>query len=402
MHRSRYSVKMCSKAESKQRCGRAGRVQEGTCYYLYSSFINKNRKDYALSDVETCDQHDLTFRLALIACRYDETIESVVKLMLTSPCMDDINNNIEYLQECNILDCNNMLTPKGNIISRLGLDIKSGMLIFYGMMFGCLDNMITLAAFNDNMNIWKYIIYNNDDEKKNALYDIEYIKEYFAEGAESDGIMYINMFNAWYNRELEDIHMKYFNMYVFNKVNSTRQNILKKCGNILNKNSFYLNDGNYTLIKLAILFANRSFTAVCNSTVDVKLNGKFSSEEDNIRRISDQSVVSNIGEEYFVCYGSDISLVSKSKKSSKDVKLICNVTSIPIYMALLCYKHIVNENTITFDHFDRVLTFSDTEQMEQVSELCSTFSEALDDMHIPQELLFTVSNFIDSVVDNNK
>ena len=104
-----------SQASAIQRAGRAGRVQAGLCYRLYSEEEFKRRPAFSSLAIERSDLAPLGLTLAAWG-----SLDLSDYIFLTPPDKQSFSNSIQLLNQLNIL-YENQLTEHGKVISALGL-----------------------------------------------------------------------------------------------------------------------------------------------------------------------------------------------------------------------------------------------------------------------------------------
>lgn len=131
-----------SRAACKQRKGRAGRVQEGRCYKLYTENLELQMAERPEPEIRRVPLEQLCLSVRAMGMR------DVARFLGRSPTPPDsqaIEGAIKLLRRMGALD-GDELTAMGQQLAMLPADLRCGKLMVFGAIFGCLDDCVTIAA----------------------------------------------------------------------------------------------------------------------------------------------------------------------------------------------------------------------------------------------------------------
>ncbi|KAI0855442.1 DEAD/DEAH box helicase [Xylaria cubensis] len=131
-----------SRAACKQRRGRAGRVQAGTCYKLYTKSLEDRMAERPEPEIRRVPLEQLCLSVRAMGIR---DIGDFLGRTPTPPAITAVENAVKMLQRMGALD-GDELTALGQQLAMIPADLRCGKLMVYGAIFGCLDESITIAA----------------------------------------------------------------------------------------------------------------------------------------------------------------------------------------------------------------------------------------------------------------
>ncbi|TAQ88632.1 hypothetical protein B7494_g3056 [Chlorociboria aeruginascens] len=132
-----------SRAACKQRRGRAGRVQAGKCYKLYT----RNAEMTKMMERPEPEIRRVPLEQLCLSVRAMGIIEvgSFLTSALTPPESMAVDGAMDLLGRMGALDGDD-LTALGRHLSMIPADLRCGKLMVYGTIFGCLDAAVSIAA----------------------------------------------------------------------------------------------------------------------------------------------------------------------------------------------------------------------------------------------------------------
>ncbi|KFY48682.1 hypothetical protein V495_01101 [Pseudogymnoascus sp. VKM F-4514 (FW-929)] len=132
-----------SRAACKQRRGRAGRVQAGKCYKLYTRNAELTKMaERPEPEIRRVPLEQLCLSVRAMGIK---EVAAFLASALTPPESLAVDGAIDLLGRMGALDGDD-LTALGRHLSMIPSDLRCGKLMVYGAMFGCLDASVIIAA----------------------------------------------------------------------------------------------------------------------------------------------------------------------------------------------------------------------------------------------------------------
>ena len=131
-----------SRAACKQRRGRAGRVQAGSCYKLYTRNTEAKMAERPEPEIKRVPLEQLCLSVRAIGAT---DVSAFLASALTPPEALAVEGAIGLLNRMGALD-GDELTGLGRHLAMIPADLRCGKLMVYGATFGCLEACLTIAA----------------------------------------------------------------------------------------------------------------------------------------------------------------------------------------------------------------------------------------------------------------
>lgn len=183
---SNLKLSWVSKASARQRRGRAGRVQDGVCFHLYTRFHSERLADFQLPEILRTPLEELCLQIKSL--KLGKVKEFLAKA-LDSPIEQSVDNAIATLRMLDALDDSEDLTPLGYHLANLPVDPRIGKIMLFGAVFSCLDPVLVIAAALSHKD--PFVIPLHKQREADA------VRRAFAGESRSDHITLLRAFQGW-------------------------------------------------------------------------------------------------------------------------------------------------------------------------------------------------------------
>jgi ATP-dependent RNA helicase DHX57 len=191
---SRLQEVFVSQASCQQRRGRAGRVQPGVCYRLFSKATWGSLEKNTLPEISRSALHSLVMDTKAIV---GGNVFQVLDNMLTPPPKDGLRRAVQALEHMGAIEPGNQaLTPLGKHLTQMPCDPKLGKMLIYGAILRCVDPVLTIAAAQAH---GKSVFWSSQDTRKDADIMRSKLVASLTGGSstKSDHIATIAAYNGW-------------------------------------------------------------------------------------------------------------------------------------------------------------------------------------------------------------
>ncbi|KAK3325689.1 P-loop containing nucleoside triphosphate hydrolase protein [Apodospora peruviana] len=131
-----------SRAACKQRRGRAGRVQEGKCYKLYTRNLEQQMAERPEPEIRRVPLEQMCLSVRAMGIK---DVGHFLSRAPTPPEATAVEGAITLLRRMGALD-GEELTALGQQLALIPADLRCGKLMVFGSIFGCLDDCVTISA----------------------------------------------------------------------------------------------------------------------------------------------------------------------------------------------------------------------------------------------------------------
>lgn len=133
-----------ARSSCKQRAGRAGRCRPGVCYHMFTRAVYESLPVCLPPEMQRASLDEVVLQIHALNLG---NANSFLSEAMEPPPQDLVNCALNALISSGALTYDQQLTTLGRILARLPVDPRLGKMLIYGLIFQCIDAMLTLVAF---------------------------------------------------------------------------------------------------------------------------------------------------------------------------------------------------------------------------------------------------------------
>jgi len=188
---SNLEVTWISKANSRQRMGRAGRVRNGYCYKLYTRRRYQSMADYQMAEILRTPLEEVCLQVKVLNLG---KVSDFLSQAMEAPQELTVQQALQLLQVVGAIDKQENLTTLGRALALIPLNPRIGKMLIYGSLYHCLDPVLTIASglsYRD-----PFVLTTQVDRERARRVKLD-----FSMNSRSDHIALLNAYDQWEQSE---------------------------------------------------------------------------------------------------------------------------------------------------------------------------------------------------------